>query len=96
MVDGKEPPWGPIYALSEKELGVLREYLDTMLASGKIRSSKSPAGAPILFVPKKEGRGLHLCMDYRGLNKVTILNRYPLPLMIELRDRVGEIGRAHV
>ena len=52
MVDGKEPPWGPIYALSEKELGVLREYLDTMLASGKIRSSKSPATALILFVPK--------------------------------------------
>ena len=45
-------------------------------------------GAPILFVPKKEGRGLHLCVDYRGLNKVTILNRYPLPLMNELRDRV--------
>ena len=55
MVDEKEPPWGPIYALSEKELGVLREYLDTILASGKIRSSKSPAGAPILFMPKKEG-----------------------------------------
>src|SRR5258706_4223304 len=88
MVDGKEPPWGPIYALSEKELEVLREYLDTMLKSGKIRPSKSPAGAPILFVPKKVGRGLRLCMDYRGLNKVMILNRYPLPLMNELRDRV--------
>src|SRR5260370_27514393 len=88
MVDGKEPPWGPIYALSEKELGVLREYLDTMLKSGKIRPSKSPAGAPILFVPKKEGRGLRLCVDYRGLNKVTILNRYPLPLMHELPHRV--------
>jgi hypothetical protein len=89
MVDGKEPPWGPIYALSQKELEVLREYLEDMLKSGKIRPSKSPAGAPILFVPKKEGRGLRLCVDYRGLNKVTILNRYPLPLMTELRDRVA-------
>ena len=88
MVEGKEPPWGPIYALSEKELQVLREYLDTMLKSGKIRPSKSPAGAPILFVPKDHVRGLRLCVDYRGLNKVTILNRYPLPLMNELRDRV--------
>ena len=60
-----------------------------MLASGKIRSRKSPAGAPIILVPKKEGRGLRLCVDYRGLNKVTILNRYPLPLMNELRDCVG-------
>ena len=88
MVEGKELPRGPIYALSEKELEVLRTYLADMLTSGKIRTSKSSAGAPILFVPKKEGRGLRLCVDYRGLNKVTILNWYPLPLMNELRDRV--------
>ena len=88
MVEGKEPPWGPIYVLSEKDLEVLGTYLDDMLHSGKIRPSKSLAGAPILFVPKKEGRGLRFCVDYRGLNKVTILNRYPLLLMNELRDRV--------
>ena len=51
IINGMEPLWGPIYALSEKEQGVLREYLDTILASGKIRSSKSPAGAEISFVP---------------------------------------------
>ena len=90
MVEGKEPPWGPIYALSEKELEVLRTYLDDMLRSGKIRPSKSSAGAPILFVPKKEGRGLHLCVNYRGLNKVTMLNRYLLPLMNDLHNRVRE------
>ena len=66
----------------------MRTYLADMLTSGKIRPSKSSAGAPILFVPKKEGLGLRLCVDYRGLNKVTILNRYPLPLMNELHDRV--------
>ena len=88
MVERKEPPWGPIYTLSEKELQVLREYLDTMPKSGKIRPSKSPANAPILFVPKDHGHGLRLCVDYRGLNKVTILNHYPLPYMNELRDGV--------
>ena len=88
MVEGKEPPRGPIYALSEKELDVLRTYLADLLTSGKIRPSKSSAGAPILFVPKKEGRGLRLCVDYRGQNKVTILNQYPLALMNELGDRV--------
>ena len=66
----------------------MREYLDTTLKSGKIRPSKSPTGAPILFVPKDHGHGLRLCVDYRGLNTVTLLNRYPLPLMNELRDRV--------
>ena len=64
------------------------EYLDTMLKSRKIRPSKSLAGGPILFVPKSHGRGLHLYVDYRGLNKVMILNCYPLPLMNELPDRV--------
>ena len=88
MVEGKEPPWGPIYTLSKMELQVLREYLHTLLKSGKIRPSKSPAGAPILFVPKDDGRSLRLCVDYRGLNKVTILNPYPLRLINELRDRV--------
>ena len=60
-----------------------------MLDSRMIRPSKSPAGAPILFVPKPHGRGFRLCVDYRGHNRVTIMNRYPLPLMNELRDRVA-------
>src|SRR5439155_21309540 len=47
----------------------------------------------ILFVPKPEGRGLRLCVNYRGLNKITIRNRYPLPLMNELRDRVTDAKR---
>jgi len=72
---GKEPPFGPLYSLSQKELEILREYLKKMLASGKISPSKSPAGSPVLFVPKPHGRGLRLCVDYRGLNKVTIANR---------------------
>ena len=88
MVEGKESPWGSIYALSEKELEVLRTYLENMLQSGKIRPTKSSAGAPILFIRKKEGRGLCLCVDCRGLNKVTILNRYLLPQMNELRNHV--------
>ena len=65
---GEQPPRGPVYALSEMELKALREYLDDMLRTGKIRPSKSPAGAPILFVPKAHGRGLRLCVDYRGFN----------------------------
>jgi hypothetical protein len=56
-----------------------------MLASGKIVPSNSPAVAPILFIPKANGK-LRLCIDYRGLNAITIKNRYPLPLMNELSD----------
>jgi hypothetical protein len=74
-------PWGPCYALSVKELEVLREWLKEMLETRKIRRSKSPAAAPILFVPKAHGRGLRLCVDYRGINRITIANRYPLLIM---------------
>jgi len=59
-----------------------------MLRTGKIRRSTSPAGSRILFVPKPNGKGLRLCVDYRALNRIMIPNRYPLPLMQELQDRV--------
>ena len=88
LVDGKQPPYGPIYSLSETELTVLRAYLDAHLANGFIRPSTSPAGAPILFVPKANGT-LRLCVDYRGLNNLTVKNRYPLPLVGESLDRLG-------
>jgi hypothetical protein len=88
LVEGAVPPFGPIYLLSEKELEVLREYLRKELAAGKVRRSKSPAGAPIIFVPKPDG-SMRLCVDYRGVNKVTVKDRTPLPLMSELRERLG-------
>jgi len=55
LKDGEIPPWGPIYPLSEVELAALREWLSDMLRTGRIRRSSSPAGAPILFVPKPHG-----------------------------------------
>ena len=85
---GKEPPWGPIYNLSPSELKALREYIEEHLANGFIRHSKSPAGAPIFFVKKKDG-SLRLVVDYRGLNKVTIRNRYALPLISNLLERLS-------
>ena len=85
---GKEPPWGPIYNLSPMELEVLREYIDENLANGFIQHSRSPAGAPIFFVKKKDG-SLRLVVDYRGLNKVTIRNRYALPLISSLLERLS-------
>jgi len=88
LKEGETAPWGPIYPLSETELQALREWLKEMEKTGKIQRSTSSAGSPILFVPKPNGKGLRLCLDYRGLNKITIPNRYPLPLMQELQDRV--------
>jgi len=88
LMEGAEPPWGPIYLMSAHQLNELHKYLKKMMAEGKIADSESPYGAPILFVPKPDG-SLRLCVDYRNLNKLTILNKYPLPLMDEVRDRVA-------
>ena len=85
---GTKPPFGPLYNLSTIELAVLREYLEENVKKGFIRPSTSSAGSPILFVRKKDG-SLRLCVDYRGLNKITIKNRYPLPLISELLDRLS-------
>ena len=87
--DNAQVPFGPIYNLSQDELAILKEYIDENLAKGFIRHSKSPAGTPILFVKKKD-ESLQICVDYRGLNKVTIKNRYPLLLISGLLNQLGQ------
>ena len=66
--------------MSHRDLLVLKEYMEENLAKGFIRHSSSPAGAPVLFVKKSDG-SLCFCVNYRGLNKMTIKNQYPLPLI---------------
>ena len=74
--------------MSPTELEVLRPYIEENLANGFIRHSKSPAGAPIFFLKKKDG-SLRLVVAYRGLNKVTIRNRYALPLISSLLEWIN-------
>ena len=88
LEEGKQPPYGPIYSLRPVKLEILKTYIETNLANGFIRPSKSPAGAPILFDQKPNG-SLCLCVDYQGLNNLTIKNQYPLPLIRESLDRLG-------
>ena len=74
--------------MSPAELKALDDYIKDALTKGWIHESQSPAGAPILFIPKKSGE-LCLCVDYHGLNAVTIKNQYPLPLISKLLDRLN-------
>ena len=74
-----------MYSLSKTELEALREFLDENIANGFIRPTRWPCGAPILFV-KKKGGALHLCVDFRGLNKLTKKDRYPILLTSDLLD----------
>jgi hypothetical protein len=81
---------GPIYQLSHQEENLLVTYLDTMIREGKIRPSSSTVGSVILYVPKPNGRGLRLCIDYRHLNNYTKKDRTPLLVMEELLARVKD------
>uniref|UniRef100_A0A8C5LL57 Uncharacterized protein n=1 Tax=Leptobrachium leishanense TaxID=445787 RepID=A0A8C5LL57_9ANUR len=86
LLPGTMPPRGHVYPLSQKENDVMEEYIRENLERGFIRRSSSPAGAGFFFVSKKEG-DLRPCIDYRGLNRITIRNAYPIPLITELFDR---------
>ena len=88
LIPGSQPPSKSAYRLSSSELDELRKQLDTLLAHGFIRTSKSPFGAPMLFVRKKDN-SMRMCIDYRSLNQITIKNKYPLPRVDELLDRLA-------
>jgi hypothetical protein len=66
------------YRMNYEELKELKVQLEELLAKGYIKPNKSPYGAPVLFIHKKDGT-LRMCVDYRALNKVIVRNRYPLP-----------------
>ncbi|GBG60752.1 hypothetical protein CBR_g12490 [Chara braunii] len=84
---GSRTPKGAAYRMSPRELEELRKQLDEFLEKGWIRLSSSPFRAPVLFVPKKEGE-LRTCIDYRGLNAITVKNAEPLPRIDDFLDRV--------
>uniref|UniRef100_A0A803KBS3 Gypsy retrotransposon integrase-like protein 1 n=1 Tax=Xenopus tropicalis TaxID=8364 RepID=A0A803KBS3_XENTR len=88
LIPGSVPPRGRTYPLSIPETQAMKDYIQENLSKGFIRKSNSPAGAGFFFVQKKDG-GLRPCIDYRGLNKITVKNRYPLPLIPELFDRLN-------
>lgn len=88
LIPGAAPPSRAPYRLSYLELEELKKQIMDLLDKGFIRPSKSPFGAPIVFVKKKDG-GLRMCIDYRALNKITIPNRAPLPRIDELLDRLN-------
>jgi hypothetical protein len=87
-----QPSTAPIakapYKTSPMELKELKVQLQGLLEKGYIRQSTSPWDCPTLFVEKKD-KELHLCVDYRQLNAVTIKNKHPLPRIDILFDELA-------
>lgn len=79
LLPGTSPSKGRLYSLSTPERETMEKYISDSLVAKIIRPSSSPAGAGFFFV-EKDG-SLHPCIDYRGLNSITVKNTYPLPLM---------------
>jgi hypothetical protein len=76
---GYNLPCGRIYNLSEFKFRTLKAYIEANLANGFSQHSSSP-----ILIPKEKDGGLRLCVDDRGLNKATVKNRYPLPIISEM------------
>jgi len=90
-IDLKEifkPQKGRIYPLSKDKREKVQEFVDDQLRKGYIRPSKSSQTSPVFFVDKKDGKK-RMVMDYRSLNKQTVKNNYPLPLITDLIDNIG-------
>jgi hypothetical protein len=71
------------FRMTAPELVESKEHINELLEKGFIRPSSSPWGAPVIFVPKKDGTQ-RLCKDYRALNEVSIKSKYPLPRIDDL------------
>jgi hypothetical protein len=84
---GITPIYKTLYMMATPELAELKEHIKELLQKGFIHPSSSPWGAPVIFVPKKDGTQ-RLCVDYRALNEVTIKNKYPLPRIDDLFDQL--------
>ncbi|KAE8705397.1 cytochrome P450 78A7-like [Hibiscus syriacus] len=88
LVPNVEPPARAPYRMAPPELEEMRRQLKDLLDAGYIRPSKSPYGALVLF-QKKHDDSLRMCIDYRALNKLTVKNKYPIPLIPDLFDQLG-------
>jgi hypothetical protein len=87
LVPSTTPIFRRLYRMATNHLADLMEQLQELLDKGYIHSSASPWGAPVIFVPKKDG-AQRMCADYRSLNEITIKNKYPLPRIDDLFDQL--------
>jgi hypothetical protein len=83
------PGFRKVYPMTLTEQMEMDAFLEEALATGCIRQSKSPLGAPVFFIKKKDGK-LCFVQDYRALNAITRKNRYPLPLIDDLIHRLKD------
>jgi hypothetical protein len=88
LEENAKPPFRPLYRVSPAELKEIEAQVKALLDKGFIEPSASPFGAPVLFVKKKDGT-LRMVIDYRALNRLTVKNKFPLPRIDDLLDKLS-------
>ena len=90
LIPGSKPISKPPYRLNASEASEVERQLEDYVQRGFIRPSSSPWASPILLVKKKDG-SMRMCVDYRGVNAITIKNKYPLPRVDELFNQLNGV-----
>ena len=78
---------GRLILLSHEEQEEVSVFIDDQLRKGYIQPSKSKQTSPVFFIPKKDGK-MQIVQDYHYLNEHTVKNNYPLPLIVQLVNKL--------
>ncbi|MCO5595762.1 hypothetical protein L7F22_049810 [Adiantum nelumboides] len=87
LIPGSSPPNKPPYRVSQAQQEEIMRQVNELVEKGMVRPSSSPFCSPLLLVQKKEGT-YRMCVNYRALNRITIKNRFPVPRVEDLFDKL--------
>ncbi|MCO5599560.1 hypothetical protein L7F22_053666 [Adiantum nelumboides] len=87
LTPGSSPPNKPPYRVSQAQQEEIMRQVNELVEKGMVRPSSSPFCSPVLLVQKKDGT-YRMCVDYRALNRITIKNRFPVPRVEDLFDKL--------
>ncbi|MCO5548947.1 hypothetical protein L7F22_002411 [Adiantum nelumboides] len=86
-IPGSSPPNKPPYRVSQAQQEEIMRQVNGLVEKGMVRPSSSPFCSPVLLVHKKDST-YRMCVDYRALNKITIKNKFPVPRIEDLFDKL--------